>query len=408
MRHLRAAALGVHAQRVLRQHRVEVGELDEARRRERRLVGLALHPAQADVALVAAGGGEPVRYAGILVRDDDAHRAVALGRRLAAVHAGHVVAVVNRGHPVVVQLKLPVVALRRRELDQQRLVRLHHPVHVVDDAAGRRADRALRGRAAEGVRLLAVALLPLAPVVGRVPDPVRRSGEALGHPLGRHRLRRPVVADALDQHVDRRLGGPVAEELADGEAVHVGHRAKPVPGVLIRADDDLEAAVPVGDEVLAHDPPYLGGLTRRRRLDRAVGAEHQVVHAAAVAGDAVGLGAVDVGAQVDAVRVVPAVLARRRHRPEEIRVERVGVLDVDVEPERDVLREVLEAPRAVERRRGRGIIEDVRPRCLEVVAEALPGLLQHRVVLGVSVRHRIPPLVHREHSEASRGCELLT
>ena len=155
----------------------------------------------------------------------------------------------------------------------------------------------------------------------------------------------------------------------------VGAGVDPVAGLLVGAEDDLVAAVPLGLELTAEDAPDLGGLTGLHGLGRPIDAEDEVVDAAAVADDAVGLRAVDVGAQVEAVRVVAAELSGGRHDAEELRVERVGVPDGDVEPQRDVLREVLEAPCAVERCRGRGVLEDQGADGLELVAEAIQACL---------------------------------
>ena len=59
---------------------------------------------------------------GIAVGDHEPHAAVVLELRRVAVQRGLVVDVVERLHPVVVQGDHPVLALGRRDLDDERLV----------------------------------------------------------------------------------------------------------------------------------------------------------------------------------------------------------------------------------------------------------------------------------------------
>ncbi|MNR53000.1 hypothetical protein D3C85_1729410 [compost metagenome] len=58
-----------------------------------------------------AGGFQPVRQAGVAVAEYQAHAATAVGLRRMFVQADAVVAVVQRLHPVVVDLQVPEVAV---------------------------------------------------------------------------------------------------------------------------------------------------------------------------------------------------------------------------------------------------------------------------------------------------------
>ena len=90
---------------------------------------------------VVAGRLDPVGVAGIRVRHHQANGPVILVAREMLVRVDPVVAVVQRLHPVVVQLEVPVLALRRHHLDNERLVLRHCPVAVVVGDVGIAARR---------------------------------------------------------------------------------------------------------------------------------------------------------------------------------------------------------------------------------------------------------------------------
>ena len=162
-----------------------------------------------------------------------------------------------------------------------------------------------------------------------------------------------------------RLLVPRVEALAEEELARTRRRRQPVRTALGSADVEDEAAVPLGDEVVAEEVG-LGRVAERLVQVRVVGAVvHVLLRARAlhgevdeaggapVAGDLVGGRAVDPRLQVDEVGVVAAELAVRPAERVDGRVAGVLRLERQVEGLAEVLGEVAEAVGALQRVRRR-------------------------------------------------------
>lgn len=97
-----------------------------------------------------AGRIQPVRMTWIFVGDHDPHRTIGLCMGGSMIQVNPVVAPVKRLHPVVVQLKVPVIAGRRLQIDHQDFILIDFEVAVVIAnvriAMGRASYRRIEGR----------------------------------------------------------------------------------------------------------------------------------------------------------------------------------------------------------------------------------------------------------------------
>ena len=128
-------------------------------------------------------GVDPVVGPGIAVRHDNAHRAVGPVARGVLVDPHRVIPVVERFHPVVVELEVPCLAFRGHGINDQGLIFADFPVAVII-GYGRVA---VRGQGRFGIKEWKF--------VGVLPEsfgPVREQGRRAQHGLrpwsgiGRH------------------------------------------------------------------------------------------------------------------------------------------------------------------------------------------------------------------------------
>ena len=118
--------------------------------------GVGPDAAQDDRPLAVPGGVQPVGDARILVGDHHPHLPVVVHHGLVAVEARLVIAVVDRLPPGVPERVAPVETLRRRHLDDQRLVGGQLPRADDRTVLGRRPHgRAVQGRQ-EGIGRLGI------------------------------------------------------------------------------------------------------------------------------------------------------------------------------------------------------------------------------------------------------------
>src|SRR5260370_42566435 len=93
---------------------------------------LGIDPTEADRAWHKPGSLQPVRMSGIGVRYNQRQAAIRIEPRRMIVDANAKISVVERFHPVVVDLKIPVVAIRDAwKFDYQRFVGRQPPVGMV-------------------------------------------------------------------------------------------------------------------------------------------------------------------------------------------------------------------------------------------------------------------------------------
>ena len=128
------------------QRRPDVGEREHPGRRHRRRLGA--DAAQDHRARAVPGRVEPVGDARVVVRDDGPHDPVVVDHGLVPVEAALVPGVVDGLPPRVAQRVAPVEALRRRDLDQERLVGCRAP--RIRSRAGSPPRRPWPCRRAEG------------------------------------------------------------------------------------------------------------------------------------------------------------------------------------------------------------------------------------------------------------------
>ena len=148
----------------------------------------------------------------------EANGAVFLVLRQFLVGMDGVVAVVQGFHPVVVQLKVPVFALRRHDLDQQRFVLRQCPVAVVvnDVRVSARGKGYFGIEHGQGIGVLLEAAGPVGEQHRSAGDQGAGGIQALVDLLGCERFREPLILrtiDALDAQVSRFFGRPVQEGL---------------------------------------------------------------------------------------------------------------------------------------------------------------------------------------------------
>ncbi|MCY1426815.1 hypothetical protein D9M71_426440 [compost metagenome] len=293
------------------------------------------------------------------------------------VQADAVVAVVQRLHPVVVDLQVPEVAVGHLvHLDQQRLVVGQRPVGVVvvdvRIAADRLAQRLVRRWQMVGVSL--VALGPVGEQPRGVLDEAGDPPEALVQALGTERLGLLVAVQALDTQLRRLFTGTVEEGLADDQRIARRLQAQPVAlRRRLLAEDELEAAIGRQLQLAGIDEAGLDHLAVAF-VTALLGAEAEVGHAAATTADPVLLLAIEARVLVEVVRVVGADLGRLVGRREEAGEVRVGELQVHLQGDAQQAGEIAEAFGA-----GLPVAGSLSPQyllaaALELVAEIAPDL----------------------------------
>ncbi len=191
-------------------------------------------------------------------------------------------------------------------------------------------------------------------------------------------------AHVAGQSIDARLHGalvlPVGEELTEGDAKGFRGGAQPVAGLGLGTADEFEAAISVHLKVIGEEGlSYLatpGGLAL---LDRGDG---EIAGAAAVAADAVGVGAIDGGANIDRVGVVAALLAHGVEIVHQLRMERIRVVVLEVQGQRYVAGQDLETGSAIiDMGWHRGPERDLSG-SLQLVAKVCPALAQNIFVIA--------------------------
>ena len=191
---------------------------------------------------------EPVGQPGIGVGDHEADRAVFLVVRQFLVGVDGVVAVVQRFHPVVVHLKVPVFALRRHDLDEQRFALRQRPVAVVVDdvRVAARGEGYLRVEHGQRIGVLAEAAGPVGEQ-HRGAGHQRAGGlQALVDLFGSERRGALVLIgaiDSLDAQVRGFFGQSVEEGLAHDQGTAPWRHGQPVPVMGPAADSQFEVVV---------------------------------------------------------------------------------------------------------------------------------------------------------------------
>ncbi|CAD5378346.1 hypothetical protein OF001_U30147 [Pseudomonas sp. OF001] len=367
---------------------LEVVELDHAGGGMDRVHGA--DPAQAVGAVGMAGGFQPVGQAGIAVAEHQAHAAARIQLCRMLVQADAVVAVVQRLHPVVVDLQIPEVAVGHLiHFDQQRLVVGQVPVAVVVEdvriAAHRLAQRLVGRR--QLVRMRLVALGPVGEQPRGVLDEAGDPAQALLQTLSIQRVRLLLAVQRLDAQLGGLLGAAVEEGLAHDKRVARRFQPQPVAaGRRLLAQDQLEAAVGLQLQLAGVDE---AGLDHRAvaLVAALLGAEAQVGHAAAPAADPVLPLAVEARVLVQVVRVVGADLGRLVGRREEAGEVRVGELQVHFQGNAQQAGEVAVALGAVVRVAGRLGPQYLLAGPLELVAEIAPDLSAAHLPFDLVYRH---------------------
>ncbi len=314
---------------------------------------------------------DPVAPARVLVGDDDRQPAV-VERRGVLVDRDPAL-VVERLHPPVVELEVPVGAVRHLGLDDPGLPGLERPVAVQVEDLGIAAGL-LEHLLAEVGHLVGPGHEHLGPAREQRRGAVQRERsrrERLGQVRRVELLALDRVTDAFDVPLAGHLGRTVEVRLADHEAGRVRRERQPVLVVRRGARDDLDGAVGLHHEVAIGDLAGRGhGAVDRIAVG--LGADAEVGDRAARAGDPVRPVAADVGRQVDVVGVVRAELDPvELVQPREVGV---GVLDRRVEHLPQQARQVAIALGPVERRVGRGVAQDDLARLLQRTAEIGPCL----------------------------------
>src|SRR5260221_6300575 len=141
--------------------RLEIGMLDHARPWHRMRVGA--HPAEGHRPRLVSHSIDPVCRARVSMCNYDTDRAVGSWYRRVLVQVDGEEAVVERLHPVVVQLEVPGHARRRRHVYDERLVWKEAPVAVVIGNGGiaTRLVRDLLIEARERIRMFLKIARPL-------------------------------------------------------------------------------------------------------------------------------------------------------------------------------------------------------------------------------------------------------
>ena len=277
--------------------RAHLVELDDAGARDGG--GFGSHTAQEHRAVAVSGGVEPVRHAGILRGEHEAHHAVGVHHRLVAVEAGLVAPVVDRLQPGIAQRDAPVDALGRFDLQDQRLIGFEF--ESSDDGpvlGGRTHGRHVhRWDEVVGLRHRAEVEEELQVVVDELPQRVQLTRD---RDVECHRtvLLLDLVADALDLQRREHLGVPVVQEVSHGQRRMVAGQLQPVPVVLVGREDRLEVAVGIDLEIVDQDIGGGGHPVHRLQSDVASGAP--------VAEQPVGLAGPEARVHVDAVRAFQA------------------------------------------------------------------------------------------------------
>ena len=339
--------------------------------------GLRTDASQDDRPFAVPGGVEPVGDARILMGHHHPHLPVIVHDGLEAVEAGLMVAVVDRLPPDVPQRVAPVQALRRRDLDDQRLVGRQLPRTDDRTVLGRRPHgRSVQGRE-EGVGCLGIGE-PQEEVQVLLHE-VAQGDDLTGH--GRLRLLRCVLFEAggtrkrLDGHGDGNLVLPVVEEVPDHQHGGALVEGEPVALVGLGREDDLE--LPVGTQLELVDQGVGRGSHPRHDL------QSHVPGRTPVAPQAVGGPALQGRADVDAVRALHAPLvggvhARGLHRRHPVQPPSQKL--VDTHPQQD--EQVAEAGGHVHRVVGDRVGEHDVAGCSERVQQVVPRLTGVEILAG--------------------------
>ena len=271
--------------------------------------------------------------------------------------------VVQRLHPVVVELEVPVVAGGRGGLDHQRLVGLEPPVGVVvgDVGVAPHRVREIGVEAGELVDVLLEALGPGGEEGGRGPDEGAGLGEAPVEGRGSEGDRLAGAVDPLDRQLGGHLAGAIEEGLADDQGARLGLHGEPVAGPGLAADEELEPTVVVDREIPGLDVAR-GGHAPALAVVPDLGGEPEVVDGAPGAPDPVRVAAGHGRVQVEVVGVVGAHLRRLVDRAQEHGGAGVDVLDEALEGGPGEAAEVAVALRPVEGTAGRAFPLDDGPR----------------------------------------------
>src|SRR5581483_4857674 len=242
------------------------------------------------------------------------------------------------------------------------------------------------------------------------PRPVHRIGQDLGRGY-RPRLGHPK---ALDPH-SRRLLAPAVKALAKKKLARSGRRRQPVRAAPRSADQQLEAAVPSGLQLLT-EQVGLGDVAEGfvktgpvgARLQWRTGALHgevQEPRGPPVTADSVDRLAIDPGLLVDEVGTVTAELAEWRTERVDHRKARVARLQSQVKSLAEILGQKTEGVRAVQRGRRVVVLEDALTGLLQPFAEALPCGTQRFIIPTISKSHRRTPLhPTRDPGHMARAC----
>ena len=305
------------------------------------------------------------------------------------VDRNRVIAVVERFHPVVVDLKIPVLTLGRRHFHQEGFVFFEFPVAVVVDdigvSVGGLRDRGVKERQFVGFRR--EGFRPIREERGRPVHIGGRRREALVDEFGGHRIGGGRCVDPFDPKVGNGLVRPVFEGLPHDQRTGVGLHGQPVPGMLPATQDDFETPILRHLEIgrlevaaLSHPPS--------RAVVSDIGAEPQVVHGAPASPNPVVVGSRNRSALVVVVRVVGADLDGFMRGSPKHRRPGIRGFDVRFESNAGQATQVTKSLGALKGIPRRSVAENHVARLLQPVAKIGPALALQNSAFGITLHVR--------------------
>ena len=290
-----------------------------------------------------------------------------------------VIAIIERFHPVVIELEVPVVTSGRRHLDDERFVRLKAPVAVVigdvRGAAGRR-----RHLGVEKGQLVHARLKPVRPLIEKASAPFDElggGGETAIDRLRRQRAGRVPASHPFDLELGRRLARPIEERLPHDERAALGRHGQPVAGPRLasspRSRNCRQASIESSRsvEVAARVEAPGGAVIALLR------AEPEVMNGAALAEKTIFVFPADGGILIIVIGIVGPHLDRLVASAQKLRRRGIGVFDECLERRAQQPREVAVTLGALERVARREIAGDDVAGRLERIAEFVPGRAVH-------------------------------
>ncbi len=170
---------------------------------------------------------------------------------------------------------------------------------------------------------------------------------------------------------------PIGEELPEGDAERVGGSLQPVPRMGVWAADQFEAAIRRHIQVLAEKCVHRGATPGCVPVfDRGNG---KVARTAAVTVNAIGVGTVDRTTDVHGIGVVTALFANGVEIMQQLRTQRVVILQEELHAQTNVLCQAAEAGSTAQVASRNTGAEGQASSGLQLITELMPGLGEHLV-----------------------------